>query len=191
MLQIGMPYDNKYRILYRDASGQRWLSSSRKLQEQSLSENMLIILMIPNQPAPAAPAYVASAESACLPMTSSYMQNVQRPQESIDLSPYYVDLRGYQKVKKLGQGAFGAVYLVTELATGKQIALKELEPDMSDERQRISFLREVSILATMKHPALLSLHGCTPFQSGGDKGPCILTPYMSGGSIDECIKFEQ
>jgi serine/threonine protein kinase len=149
---------------------------------------MLIVLMIPNQPAtaevPAASAQAAPADGMYLPMTCAYRQNVQRPHENIDLN-------GYQKVRKLGQGAFGAVYLVPHLLTGEQIAPKELEPDLSNDRQRISFQREVSILATMKHPALLSLHGCTPFQRNGDRGPCILMPYMSGGSIDQYIKAEQ
>jgi TPR repeat protein len=201
MYQLGMRDDNRYRILYRDASNQRWLSSSRKLAEQSLMENMYIIVMIPSLPTPPAgpgaggaapaPAYVAHGDTMYLPVSSSYAQNIQRPQGDIDLRPYYVNLRDYQKVKKLGQGAFGAVYLATQISTGRQVALKELEPDISDERQRISFQREVSILASGRHPALLTLIGCTPFEGDGGRGPCIITPYMSRGSLDQYIKAEQ
>jgi serine/threonine protein kinase len=96
-------------------------------------------------------------------------------------------LADYEMSKKIGGGAFGGVHSARQKSTGAIVAMKVLHPDVSDDRQRESFRREVVLLATLHHPAILPLIGCTPFDS--PKGPVIVTPLMAG-SVESSIESE-
>jgi serine/threonine protein kinase len=62
---------------------------------------------------------------------------------------------------------------------------------MDDPKSRQMFEREVQILGTVRHPALLTLHGCTRFVADLLHSPAILTPFMSNGSLDTILKQER
>jgi serine/threonine protein kinase len=98
------------------------------------------------------------------------------PRFDVPVDRFHVRLGDYEKIKKIGGGAFGGVYSARQKATGVIVAVKELTPDTSDTGQRESYRREVLMLGTLKHPAILTLHGCTPFDH--PSGPAILTPLL-------------
>eukprot|EP00798_Chlamydomonas_sp_ICE-L_P021380 gene21380-28324_t len=52
----------------------------------------------------------------------------------------------YEKLEKIGEGAYGTVYKAKEISTGKLVALKKTRLDMADEGIPSTTLREVSIL---------------------------------------------
>jgi hypothetical protein len=57
------------------------------------------------------------------------------------------------------------------------LAAKELHVDFRGKWAFQSFQREVQILGTNHHPALLNLHGCTCFGQKYDHNPCIMTRF--------------
>jgi serine/threonine-protein kinase len=63
---------------------------------------------------------------------------------------------GYEVERLLGQGGMGAVYLARRLSTGQRCALKVVLPESAaDERGLKRFLREVSVLSRLDHPAIV------------------------------------
>ncbi|WVQ80891.1 hypothetical protein IAT38_002998 [Cryptococcus sp. DSM 104549] len=73
--------------------------------------------------------------------------------------------RGWRIVKKLGEGAFSAVWSAVparsetnEGADGEVVALKLMDRHLSllDSRTRISFLREVEVLRHISHPSIVA-----------------------------------
>jgi tRNA A-37 threonylcarbamoyl transferase component Bud32 len=60
----------------------------------------------------------------------------------------------------IGRGATGTVYLASETATGAQIALKVLQPELAlDDRFRRRLLRESQIAADLNHPHIVRTLG--------------------------------
>src|SRR5690348_15577293 len=83
----------------------------------------------------------------------------------------------------LGQGGMGTVYAVTELATGRKLALKRphLEPSSSAKRLRAGELlhREYNLLAELSHPSIIRV-----FDHGIDAGgPYYTMELLSGPSL--------
>lgn len=88
----------------------------------------------------------------------------------------------FEKGDNIGSGVSALVYKGRDLRDGKEIAIKELKfKKLSGQRLR-SFQREVSILATLKHPTILGFVGATDVEPF-----CIVTDWMGGGSLYEEI----
>ncbi|MFZ4574666.1 MAG: serine/threonine-protein kinase, partial [Phycisphaerales bacterium] len=65
---------------------------------------------------------------------------------------------GYRIVRVLGRGAQSVVYLAEHEATRRVVAVKMLEPyQVVTRSQRSRFEREAEIVATLKHPGLVTL----------------------------------
>ncbi|MDO5132154.1 MAG: protein kinase [Eubacteriales bacterium] len=87
---------------------------------------------------------------------------------------------GYRCLRKLGEGSFGAVWLVEEAATGRRMALKTmLERAMLQELERRKFDREMQIAAQLRHPNIVGLYesGCA------DGRYYMLQEFCAGGSL--------
>lgn len=89
-------------------------------------------------------------------------------------------LEGYRPIRKLGEGSFGAVWLVEEQATGRKMALKTLlERALSQELERKKFQREVSLAMQLEHRGIVKLYG-----SGSVDGQSYcLQEYCPWGSL--------
>lgn len=65
-------------------------------------------------------------------------------------------IKGYEIVKKLGQGAMGAVYRAVKASSGETVALKVLKPDLSNDQEFVQrFLREAKAVARLNHPNVI------------------------------------
>jgi hypothetical protein len=86
----------------------------------------------------------------------------------------------YEIVRELGRGGMGAVYLAHEAATGREVALKLLLPEVAaGEVARQRFLREAEITRGLEHPHIVRL-----FEAGYAGGAFLLTlEYCRGGSL--------
>ena len=87
--------------------------------------------------------------------------------------------------KKLGEGHFGSVSLVTSKLTKKLYAMKEIKENRyKSENQRKEIQKEIKLLENLHHP-----HVITYFTSFREDG-CfyIINEYINGGSLDDLLK---
>jgi len=94
-------------------------------------------------------------------------------------------LKGFRLEKKLGQGAMGVVYLATQMAMNRRVALKILPPEITGDTHLIHrFLREVQILARVEHPNIV-----TAFDAGDQSGIYYLAmSYVDGQDIEKRLE---
>jgi serine/threonine-protein kinase len=90
-------------------------------------------------------------------------------------------IAGYRKIKELGRGGMGVVWLVEEKKTGEQMALKLMLPEAAaDKKSRQMFLREAYTTGQLKHTNVVRQFKCG--QSGDTY--FILMEFCRGGSVD-------
>ncbi|MBL8910910.1 MAG: serine/threonine protein kinase [Archangium sp.] len=71
-----------------------------------------------------------------------------------------VVLAGKWRIERtLGHGGMGVVYLATDVALGRRVALKRLHPHFAKDEQAVKrLLREARVLARLDHPNLVPIH---------------------------------
>ena len=88
----------------------------------------------------------------------------------------------------LGKGGAGRVYIATQLALHRRVALKILRPDLEadgDERFAERFFREASLAGALQHPNVVTVHdyGRSP------EGLCyIAMELLDGRSLKDLMK---
>ena len=88
--------------------------------------------------------------------------------------------RGYQLIKKLGQGGMGVVYLARRLDLDRLVALKMIRrPALAHPDALERMTREARILAKLDHPHIVRI-----FEIGTHEGlPFLALEYLEGGSL--------
>ncbi|KAK1620602.1 hypothetical protein QYE76_026119 [Lolium multiflorum] len=84
-----------------------------------------------------------------------------------------------ERVRRIGSGAGGTVWMVRHAPTGRPYALKVLYGHHDDAVRR-QITREIAILRTAEHPAIVRCHGM--YEQAGELQ--ILLEYMDGGSLE-------
>jgi serine/threonine-protein kinase len=75
------------------------------------------------------------------------------------------EVAGYRVERLLGRGGGGTVYLATDVALRRKVALKVLNPELSNsESSRARFLRESQLAASLDHPNVM------PILRAGEEG---------------------
>ncbi|MBL8602739.1 MAG: serine/threonine protein kinase [Myxococcales bacterium] len=64
----------------------------------------------------------------------------------------------YEAVKRLGEGAFGAVELVRDNDIGRMVAIKRLKTDWQDADSLARFAGEVQVIGQLEHPGIVPVH---------------------------------
>lgn len=67
-------------------------------------------------------------------------------------------IKGYQLIKKLGEGGMATVYLAKEEGLDREVALKILTLRVSDEAFKKSFLSEARLVAKLEHPHIIKVY---------------------------------
>ncbi len=91
----------------------------------------------------------------------------------------------YRLLRVLGKGGMGVVYLATQQALGREVALKLLRPDeifFPGAKER--FQREVESVAKLEHPHILPVHDFGTV----DGIPYFTMKYVNGLSLGELIE---
>lgn len=113
--------------------------------------------------------------------SSTSSSNTHHQKAATLISERVINMDDFEKMKILGHGSFGNVYLAKEKSTGNLFAVKELISIESSEDQ-VSFLREVEALAQAVYPAILHLRGFSI-----NPVPAIVTEYLPGGTLQDVI----
>jgi len=66
-------------------------------------------------------------------------------------------IQDFQKIEKIGEGAYGIVYKALEKVTGQFVALKKIRLDTESEGVPSTAMREITILKELEHPAVVEL----------------------------------
>lgn len=92
-------------------------------------------------------------------------------------------MENYKKEHKLGQGAYGSVYLAKCLATGETVALKKVKLGSMNKTEREKAKQEVTLLSSLKHPNIVAYKGS--FMDGNNL--YIAMEYVDGGDLNDKI----
>lgn len=93
-------------------------------------------------------------------------------------------LSHYEVLAKLGQGGMGEVYLARDVELQRQVALKVLPRELSQDPERLQRLRrEARTLAALDHPNIVPLYS---FETHGDEH-FLTMAYVEGESLDGSI----
>ena len=99
------------------------------------------------------------------------------------LEPFQV--RGYRIVRELHRGGQGAVFEALQETTQRRVALKRLHGGvLAGGRERARFEREVSILAQLDHPGIVTIHDT------GEEAGCVyfVMDLVPGLSLDQHLE---
>lgn len=100
-------------------------------------------------------------------------------------SPSLLPIPGYQVEKKLGEGAFGEVYLARHQRSGEFVALKFLLPEAAaNQHQRNKFLRELENNKALNHPNIVQLRD----YGIAEDSFFFSLEYCDGGTLEDLIK---
>ncbi len=103
-----------------------------------------------------------------------------------DLETPNVQVPGYSILREISRGGQAAVYLATQLSTGRKIALKIMhDGPFASDRAITRFRREVQALAALNHPNIVTIidTGKTP-----DGTRFIAMNYIAGMNLSDFMK---
>lgn len=88
-----------------------------------------------------------------------------------------------QKIKKLGEGGMGQVWLVYDPTTGAQFAAKQLHPHLVRPKDIARFQREIENLKALRHPNIVRFVEA----SDDPANPGYMMEYCPAGSLDSVV----
>jgi NIMA (never in mitosis gene a)-related kinase len=97
--------------------------------------------------------------------------------------------KGYQLVKKIGQGSYAIVYKATRVSDRKVMAVKIISVSKLDPKQLENALTEVRIICAIKHPNIVEYHDAFVDQKNRDL--YLIMEYLGGGDLSGRIGFLQ
>jgi len=89
----------------------------------------------------------------------------------------------YERLRKLGSGAFGSVVLVKDMRNNRLYAMKVLS--LTDDKDGRRNLQEVKLMRMMVHPTIVQLHDA--FLTQDKKLLCLVMTYCESGDLAQQI----
>ncbi|KAF8656118.1 hypothetical protein AX16_002756 [Volvariella volvacea WC 439] len=89
----------------------------------------------------------------------------------------------YSKIKKVGQGASGHVYVAKTLSTGKKVAIKEM--DLSHQPRKELIVNEILVMKESQHPNIVNFLSSYLVKS---TELWVVMEYMEGGALTDIIE---
>ncbi|MGB0581033.1 MAG: serine/threonine-protein kinase [Limisphaerales bacterium] len=94
------------------------------------------------------------------------------------------DYGGYQIIRLLGRGGMGEVYEADHLASGRRVALKVMNHSLTSETDRMRFLREGRLAASVSHPNVIYVYGSEEI----DGVPVIAMELVHEGTLKDVVR---
>jgi parallel beta-helix repeat protein len=92
--------------------------------------------------------------------------------------------RYYKIISRLGKGGMGQVYRAKDVNLGRDVAIKFLLPEIAKDEEIVKrFLNEGRIMATINHPAVISVYASDVEEESGI--PFLVMEFVDGKSLDK------
>ena len=90
----------------------------------------------------------------------------------------------FRLLRKISRGGMGIVYEAVQLPLNRRVAVKVLSPSFMANRRAVSrFRREVSAIAKLKHPNIVTVHGV----GQEDDVLFFAMDYVHGATLEEIL----
>ncbi|HVQ60824.1 MAG TPA: serine/threonine-protein kinase [Burkholderiales bacterium] len=111
---------------------------------------------------------------------------MSEPAATLDLS---LQVGKYEIQRAIGKGATGMVYLARDTFTGKEVALKTIEPEVFRDPEfgsvyRTQFQNEASLAGKLRHPYIVAILDAVVAEESGH----IAMEYVKGGDLSAHVK---
>ena len=94
-------------------------------------------------------------------------------------------IEGYEITREIGRGGMGVVYLAHDTKLDRDVAIKCLPPEVTDDKERLArFEREAKLLASLNHPHIATIFGIE--EAGGNQ--YIILEYIEGETLAERLQ---
>lgn len=84
--------------------------------------------------------------------------------------PVVSSVTAFEKIARVGEGTYGVVYKARHRTTGQLVALKRVRMDREKDGLPVTFLRELRLLQSMKHPNVVKILDVV---TGSKKDRCV------------------
>lgn len=100
-----------------------------------------------------------------------------------------INLKNYELLHKIGNGASSEVYKIKDNRTGEMYAAKiSYKPLSSNSKEEnINLNRELNIMAKINHPCIVNFIGFSPKNYHQEDRPVIITELVSNGTLADVI----
>ncbi len=117
-------------------------------------------------------------------------ENVKLPdredlEQTLTVAAPAKQFKQYSKLEKIGAGGMGVVYKARDIRLGREVALKFLSPQLSDdEKSRRRFLTEAKAISKIDHPNVCVI---LDFGESADNQLYFTMPFYQGKTLKEHI----
>lgn len=123
----------------------------------------------------------------------NFQKNTEPKQLTIDENIKEINLSLYEKIIKVGEGAFGSVYKIREKNTKKIYAAKILKYELEsyEDNMLINLSREINIISKLNYPNILKFIGYSSRNLKDEPKPTIVTEFILNGSLNDILDNER
>ena len=89
--------------------------------------------------------------------------------------------RKYSKIEKIGQGASGVVYIAVEIATGQEVAIKQMK--LAAQPKKDLIINEIMVMKEHKHPNVVNYKDSYLV----DDELWVVMEYLAGGNLTDVV----
>lgn len=97
------------------------------------------------------------------------------------------DLKKYKKIRKIGIGSFGIVYLILDIQTSIKYVAK-ISYKVKINSKKNAFIREILAYSKTTNPSILPIYAYSPKDFKEKDHPTIILEYMKNGSLCQILR---